>query len=84
MEPVHEIAALHILIAAILVWILPDTLIILLIAFLTKENKYASWILKTVKTHFTPHEKERRDSVTIWIQNHYSTLKQIVDDQKCK
>lgn len=72
---------LHVIAAAIIVWILPDFLLIPLIAYLTQESDYARWLLETIKKRFTPNNK-RRDSVSLWVNEHYGTLKRMVHSQK--
>ena len=75
--PRHQTIIIHVIVAAILVWILPDSLLIPVIAYLTQESAYASWLIDTVKKRFTP-PRERRHSVDLWVKNHYGTLKRIV------
>jgi hypothetical protein len=73
-----KILILHVITAAILVWILPDFLLIPLIAYLTQGSEYACWLIERVKEKLTPVVHKRRDSFVSWVQNHKGTLKRMV------
>lgn len=81
---------LHIIIAIILVWILPDMLLIPIIAYLTSNNPYVSEIYDIIRKYVIAQsdmylfgegvKTEEITEVTLFVKNHYGTLKRIVKE----
>lgn len=83
MEQSHEVIALHVIIVAIAVWLLPNFILTLLIAYLTRENPYVCLLLKYIKQQIK-YLKQEEDEVVVFVKNHYGTLKRIISEHSIK
>lgn len=79
-------------IAAMILASLPSYLLIPILAYLTYESKWASFVITTAQLRVEEFFREERfsenkprkrsDSIGEWVKTHYDTLKRILEKEK--
>jgi hypothetical protein len=75
------------IIATLMVWVLPDFMLILIISYLTynfdKNNTISKFVVYVVKAQLSP-ESQNRDKMSDWVKKRYATLQKLMEDDMIK